>query len=111
MTRFRLPAAARMIDLPTSVEPVNEILSTSGCSTSAAPASPSPVTMLTTPSGKPTSSISSPSMSADSGVCSAGFSTTVQPAASAGAIFATAIMNGKFHGTISPATPTGSRTV
>ena len=37
VTRFRLPVAARMIDLPTSVEPVNEILSTSGCSTSAAP--------------------------------------------------------------------------
>ena len=29
-TRFRLPAAPAMIDLPTAVEPVNEILSTSG---------------------------------------------------------------------------------
>ena len=40
-----------------------------------------------------------------SGVCSAGFSTTVQPTASAGAIFATPITNGKFHGTICPTTP------
>ena len=40
--------------LPTSALPVNAILSTSGCSTIAAPAvRPSPVTMLTTPGGKP----------------------------------------------------------
>ena len=53
-TRFRLPAAALTISLPTSVEPVKATLSTSGCSASAAPAvSPKPVTMLTTPSGKP----------------------------------------------------------
>ena len=33
-------------------------------------------------------------MSAESGVCSAGFSTVVQPAASAGASFHAAISNG-----------------
>ena len=33
-----------------------------------------------------------------SGVCSAGFSTTQLPAASAGASFQTAISSGKFHG-------------
>ena len=43
-----------------------------------------------------------------SGVCSAGLSTTVQPAASAGAIFQAAISSGKFHGMIWPHTPTGS---
>ena len=48
---------------------------------------------------------------AESGVCSAGFSTIVQPAASAGAIFHAAIINGKFHGMIWPTTPTGSRKV
>ena len=44
-----------------------------------------------------------------SGVCSAGFSTTVQPVASAGASFHDAISSGKFHGTIWPQTPIGSR--
>ena len=33
------------------------------------------------------------------------------PAASAGAIFQLAICNGKFHGTMSPTTPSGSRKV
>ena len=42
---------------------------------------------------------------------SAGFSTTVLPAASAGASFHEAIVSGKFHGVISPTTPSGSRTV
>ena len=39
--------------LPTSALPVNAILSTSGCAVSAAPVSPCPVTMLTTPGGSP----------------------------------------------------------
>ncbi len=43
-----------------------------------------------------------------SGVCSAGFSTIVQPAARAGATFQEAISSGKFQGMICPATPTGS---
>ena len=38
---------------------------------------------------------------------SAGFSTTVLPAASAGAIFQASISSGKFHGMICPQTPTG----
>ena len=42
-----------------------------------------------------------------SGVVSAGFSTTVFPAASAGAIFQASIRSGKFHGMIWPATPSG----
>jgi hypothetical protein len=43
---------------PTTVEPVNEILSMSMCVESAAPTvSPSPFTMLTTPGGKPASVI------------------------------------------------------
>ena len=43
--------------------------------------------------------------------CSEGFSTTEQPQASAGATFHAAIWTGKFHGTIAPTTPTGSRRV
>ena len=51
----------------------------------AAPAvGPKPGTILITPSGKPASSSSSPTLRAVSGVCSAGFITTVHPAAKAG---------------------------
>ena len=39
----------------------------------------------------------------------AGFSTTVQPAASAGPILRVAIAAGKFHGVTRTATPTGWR--
>ena len=46
---------------------------------------------------------------ADSGVNSAGFSTTVLPVASAGASFHDSSMNGVFHGVMSPATPIGLR--
>ena len=49
--------------------------------------------------------------SAVSGVSSAGFSTTVLPAASAGPSFQEAIVSGKFQGVISPTTPSGSRNV
>ena len=48
----------------------------------------------------PASSASSASRSAVSEVFSAGFTTTVQPQASAGAIFHMPIISGKFHGTI-----------
>ena len=64
-----------------------------------------------TPGGKPASWASWPRRSAVSGVCSAGLRITVQPAASAGAIFHAAISSGKFHGMIWPQTPTGSLSV
>ncbi len=85
---------------------------TSGCSTSRWPQTlPGPATTFTTPSGSPASSTSFSNSSAVSGVSSAGFSTSVLPAASAGAIFQQAIVSGKFQGTISPTTPSGSRKV
>src|SRR6202012_2105442 len=91
---------------------VKLILSTPGCDTSAAPASsPKPVTKLTTPSGTPASSESRASSAIDSGVCSAGLITIVQPLASAGASFLTTISNGRFQGVIAPTTPTGWRSV
>jgi hypothetical protein len=43
-----------------------------------------------------------------SGVSSAGLSTTVLPAASAGPNAQPAIGMGKFHGTMTPTTPSGS---
>ena len=112
VTRLIVPAAACMIPRPTSVEPVKPIFATSGCSTSRAPTTePLPTRTLTTPSGIPASSASSASRSAESGVSSAGFSTTVFPHASAGPSFQDEMLSGKFHGTISPTTPSGSRNV
>ena len=107
---LRLSAADRMMTCPVVVSPVNEIRGTPGCATSAAPASsPMPCTMLNTPSGTPASVMISGSSDADSGVHSAGLSTTAQPEASAGASFHDSSMNGVFHGVISPATPAGRR--
>ena len=55
---------------------------------------------MSTPSGSPASSASSPIRIAVSGVSSAGLSTTVLPAASAGAKPQPAIGIGKFQGTM-----------
>src|SRR5580692_11717807 len=110
VTFFMLPDAACTINRPTSVDPVNVTLSTPACADSAAPAvGPMPVTTLSTPLGKPASSASSPRRSAVNGVSSAGFNTTVHPAASAGAHFQVASKNGKFQAMMAPTTPTGSR--
>src|SRR5687767_5523927 len=93
---------------PTSVEPVNAILLMSGWLTIAAPVAPAPVTIFTTPGGKPDSWMISASFNAVNEVVSAGFNTTVFPVAIAGAIFHAAINKGKFQGMICPATPNGS---
>ena len=107
---LRFSAAFRKMSCPVVVSPVKEISGTPGCFTSASPASsPSPLTRLNTPSGTPASRKISGHRLADSGVNSAGFSTTVHPEASAGASFQLSSMNGVFHGVISPATPTGLR--
>ena len=66
--------------------------------------------MLIVPGGKPASSARRTSASEVSGVSSAGLATTVQPAASAGAILRAIIAAGKFHGVIAATTPTGSFT-
>ena len=108
---MRLPALARTIERPTWVEPVNDTLSTSECSTNAAPTAPSPVTRLITPGGNPTCCASSASRIEVSGVCSGGLMITVLPVARAGASFHPRIISGKFHGVINAHTPTGSRRV
>ncbi len=98
------------ISRPVVVSPVKEMRSTPRCLTSASPASsPVPLTRLNTPSGRPASAKMPAHSEAESGVSSAGLSTTVQPAASAGASFQDSSMNGVFHGVMSPATPTGER--
>ena len=77
------------------------------CSASAAPVRASPVTTLRTPAGSSASSQTDASRSADSGVVSAGFKTTVLPQASAGAILVTAVSSGAFEAAIAPTTPSG----
>lgn len=98
-----------MMYLPVAVDPVKAILSTPGCQMRASPASfPYPGMIFTTPSGNPALTINSPILRAVNGVSSAGFKTTVHPAANAGAIFQANITIGKFQGIIYPQTPTGS---
>src|SRR5580704_9803626 len=95
VTRFTVSAACFTMILPTAALPVKAILLTSACCTSGAPQdSPKPVITLTTPGGRPQSAKCFASSSAVSGVCSAGFNTQVQPAASAGANFQAAISSG-----------------
>lgn len=102
VTFFRLlAAAASMILRPTSVEPVKATFSMCGCLEMATPAvDPSPLTMLTTPGGKPASSIRVHMRNAVKGVNSDGFNTTVFPVANAGPSFQAIIANGKFQGII-----------
>ena len=97
-----------MISRPVVVSPVKATLATRGLLASGLPAStPKPCTTLTTPLGR-MSAISSMSAMIDTGVCSAGLSTTQFPAASAGASFQVAISSGKFQGMICATTPSGS---
>ena len=107
VSRLPVPATARWISFPTSVEPVKATLATPGCFTSSAPARPSPVTMLTTPAGSSAWRRTSQKSSAVRGVVSAGLRTTVFPVASAGATFQASMRSGKFHGITWPATPSG----
>ena len=109
VTRLTWSAAPRMIRCPTAVEPVKQILRTNGCVTNRSPTTePWPGSTVSTCSGRPASSASSPSRMAVSGVSSAGLRTTALPAASAGAKPQPAIGIGKFHGTMTPTTPSGS---
>ena len=96
---------------PTAVEPVNESLRArpSRIIGSITGAGSEVVTTLSTPSGSPASCMMPASARMESGVCSAGLTTIVQPAATAGPIFRVPMANGKFQGVISRHGPTGSR--
>ena len=107
VSRFPVPAVARWMIFPTSVDPVKAIFFTRGWLTRAAPVSPAPGMMFTTPGGRSASWHTFASAIAVRGVVSAGFSTTVLPQEIAGAIFHAAIRSGKFHGMIWPHTPIG----
>ena len=112
VTRLTWAAAPAITLVPTSVEPVNTILRTSGWLTNRSPTTePLPGSTWNRSSGRPASTASSPSRMEVSGVHSAGLSTTALPAASAGAKPHDAIGIGKFHGVITPITPIGSLNV
>ncbi|MNY50613.1 hypothetical protein D3C86_1861290 [compost metagenome] len=79
-------AAAWATRTPAPVEPVKEIMSTFGWRAKASPTlDPGPLTRLNTPAGRPMASIISASTKACSGVSWLGLTTTVHPAANAGA--------------------------
>mmetsp|Transcript_38901 Transcript_38901/g.117502 ORF Transcript_38901/g.117502 Transcript_38901/m.117502 type:complete len:221 (-) Transcript_38901:479-1141(-) len=109
VTRFMFVSLdAWTILWPTTLLPVNATLRMPGCLAMKSPVvGPWPLTMLTTPAGKPASLIKSHMRRPERGVFSLSFMTTVQPTASAGPSFHACISKGKFQGMIWPTTPTG----
>ena len=112
-TRFMVAAPFSMMRCPTAVEPVNEIMSTFGESVSSSPTRWSDdVTTLTTPGGMSVrSAIRRPRNVAFHGVSGAGLTISVLPVASACPTLCSVTSTGKFHGTMAPTTPTGSRQI
>src|SRR5690625_624021 len=80
--------------LHTGPEPVKAIFAIRGTRPTASPAAGPTVTTLNTPAGTPASVARRARISAELGLCSAGFSTTELPAANAGATFQLAMMVG-----------------
>ena len=101
-------APASMMRAPTLVEPVNDTMSTSRLVVRAAAGSGlDEVMMLMTPGGKPASCMISANSMTARGSCGAGFMTTVQPTARAGAILPAMFTTGKLYGEMQATTPTG----
>ena len=111
-TFLTVSAAALSTRMPARVEPVNDTMSMPGCADNDAPTvGPSPSTRLNTPGGTPASCRISAMMCPENGAISEGFSTIVQPQASAGATLQAIWLAGQFQGVMRPQTPTGSRTM
>ena len=109
LTLLKSFAAFWEINAPALVDPVNEIILTSGWLVNASPVvAPSPLTKLNTPAGILVSSISSANIIDDNGANSDGFKTIVQPDAIAGITFKQTWFIGQFHGVINAHTPFGS---
>ena len=105
-TFFRSWPAWAAIRRPAATEPVKAMRSTPGWRTSASPVSGPPVSMLTTPGGRPSKLRASRRL--ESGFWWGGLQTRVFPAASAGATFQASSSSGKLNGTIAATTPNGS---
>src|SRR5258708_39755233 len=95
----------------TAVEPTNDTARPSPCVSSASTAALSPWTMLKTPGGNPASVSSSPSLIADSGTFSDGFSTNALPQVIATGNIHSGTIDGKLNGVMPTQTPTGCRLV
>ena len=108
-TLLTVGAAFFATSIPARVDPVKDIMSTSGCEERAAPTTgPSPFTRLNTPAGTPASCMTSANKMALKGATSEGLRTIVQPAAIAGATLQAIWLIGQFHGVMNPHTPAGS---
>ncbi len=94
---------------PTGAEPTKLIAPTSGSVSSASTASLSPLTMFSTPAGKPASLASSTKRKVTEGSFSDGFKTNVLPQAMAIGNIHIGTMAGKLNGVIPPQTPMGWR--
>src|ERR687891_1515405 len=110
MTRLRPRPAPSPTFRPVAVEPGKEIMRTFGSSTIACPTSAPPAITWSTPSGSPASSkiraVSTPPLT---GVLGSALRITAFPSASAGPTERAGSTSGKFHGQITPTTPTGTR--
>ena len=103
-------ADASMALWPVAVEPVTETMSTRVLSRIAWPTTlPRPVTTLTTPAGTPACCNRAHSMAVVPLVASAGLTTAVQPAARMKGRRSERMKKGKFHGVMTPTTPSGWR--
>ena len=95
----RVKTVVLEIGRPAAVEPVKVSRPTPGWRMSASPASsPSPATTLITPGGIPARATWAAQESTEHAACSAAFTTTVFPAASAAPTFADISDSGAFHG-------------
>jgi len=109
LTRFSVPAASFASILPTLVEPVKLILRTRGFVANSVAAARSLVGQTWSVfDGSPAWIASFVRARQVNGVSDGGLITTVQPAASAGAILRVIMAAGKFHGVMIAQVPTGS---
>ncbi len=94
---------------PTSVDPVKVSLRSRGSRMIGSDTAPERLVVITlsTPSGSPASVSNAARARVVSGVWAAGLITIGHPAASAGPILRVPMANGKFHGVIAYAGPTG----
>ena len=107
-TLLTVLAASCWILIPTSVDPVKEIISIILCSDIIGPRSdPWPLTILKPPLGRSEASIISAIIFELNGQYSLGFITIEQPAPIAEDILVKVWLRGQFHGVINAATPIG----
>src|SRR5690349_5069890 len=109
VARFMYLPASDARCLPTTVEPVNEILRITGWGIRYSLISAGlPYTRLTTPGGTPASANARMSSDGEAGVSSGALTMIEQPVVTAAESFRTIWLIGKFHGVNAATGPTGS---